>query len=67
MITIGTIKGQFPVETANMNTVRVTMTLMTLMIVNIETITFRGQFTLGIASTTTIIIIMTMMTLIIDS
>jgi hypothetical protein len=50
-----------------MNTVRVTMTLMTLTIVNIETNALKGQFTLGIACTTTIMIIMTMMTLIIDS
>jgi len=64
---MGTIKGQFLVETANMNTVKVTLTLMTLTIVNIETNALKGQFTLGIACTTTIMIIMTMMTLIIDS
>jgi hypothetical protein len=61
--TIGILKDQFLVGTANVTNIRVTMTLMTLMIVSVPMITVKDQFIVGTINTTTIKAITTMMTL----
>jgi predicted Zn-dependent protease len=61
--TIGILKDQFLVGTATITNTRVTMTLMTLMIVSVPMITVTDQFILGTVNTTAIRAIMTMMTL----
>jgi hypothetical protein len=61
--TIGILKDQFLVGTANVTNIRVTMTLMTLMIVSVPMITVKDQFIVGTVNTTAIKAITTMMTL----
>jgi hypothetical protein len=61
--TTGILKNQFLVETATITNTRVTMTLMTLMIVSIPMITVKDQFILGTVNTTAIRAITIMMIL----
>jgi hypothetical protein len=65
--TIGFLKDQFLVGTANVTNIRVTMTLMTLMIVSIPMITVKDQLILGTVNTTAIKVITTTMTLMSES
>ena len=61
--TIGILKDQFLVGTTTITNTRVTMTLMTLMIVSVPMITIKDQFILGTVNITAIRAITTMMTL----
>jgi hypothetical protein len=60
---IGILKDQFLVGTTTITNTRVTMTLMTLMIVSIPMITVTNQIILRTVNTTAIKAITTMMTL----
>jgi hypothetical protein len=61
--TIGILKDRFLVGTANVTNIRVTITLITLIIVNVPMTTNKDQFILETVNTTAIKFITTTMTL----
>jgi hypothetical protein len=66
-ITVSTLKDQFTIEIIKIITINVTMTMMTLIKMNIQKITVRNQFTIEISNIITTKIITTMITLMIES
>jgi hypothetical protein len=66
-ITFSTLKDHFTIEITKIIIINVTMTMMTLIKINIQTITVRNQFTIEISNIITTKIITTMMTLMIES